>query len=90
MRGMSYTELRRQLKRTLDEIADTREPVRITRRNGPSAILIDEEEYSALLETAYLLRSPANAARLVEALDQSRRGEGRVLDANAILDYPRA
>jgi antitoxin YefM len=48
--------------------------VEITSRRG-SAVLLSRAEYDALEETAHLLRAPANARRLLESLDQARRGE---------------
>ena len=86
MNAVTYTELRRDLKRCLDEVSDAREPIRIVRRSGRSAVLVDEEDFASLLETAYLLRSPANAERLDEALQQAERGEIESVDARALLD----
>ena len=86
MNAVTYTELRRHLKRCLDEVSDAREPIRIVRRSGRAAVLVDEEDYASLLETAYLLRSPANAERLAEALRQADHGDLEKVDARALLD----
>jgi antitoxin YefM len=56
-------------------IAD-REAIRLTRRGKRPVVLLPEDEYEGLLETAHLLRSPANAARLFAALERALNGEG--------------
>ena len=65
---MSYSELRQKLKSALDSVCDTRVPLRITRRNGERVVVLPESEYEALEETAYLLRSPANAEKLLTSM----------------------
>ena len=52
----------------MNRVCDHHEPVIITRQKSPSVVLMSLEDYNAIMETAYLLRSPANAARLREAL----------------------
>ena len=77
MRTTSYSELRKNLARTLDQVTADREPVIITRDRGkPSAVLISLEEFASLEETQHLLRSPANAARLQESLAEFEAGGG--------------
>ena len=49
----------------------------ITRRRDQAVVMMSLEDYEALEETAYLLRSPRNATRLREAIDQLRRGQGK-------------
>jgi len=67
---ISYTQLRNRLAKTLDKVTQDRAPVLITRQKGKAAVLISMEDYSALEETAFLLRSPKNAARLRAAREQ--------------------
>lgn len=79
---ISYTQLRNRLAKTLDKVTLDRAPVLITRQKGKAAVLISMEDYSALEETAFLLRSPRNAARLRAAREQvekeiARRGRRR-------------
>lgn len=79
---ISYTQLRNRLAKTLDKVTQDRAPVLITRQKGKAAVLISMEDYSALEETAFLLRSPRNAARLRAAREQvekeiARRGRRR-------------
>ena len=71
MKEYTYTESRQKLKKVLRMVTEDHELVRITQRNGENAILVAEEDYNSLLETAYLLRSPRNAKRLIEAHNRS-------------------
>lgn len=68
----TYTQARANLASLLDKVVDDREVIVIKRRNNRNVALIAEEELSSLLETAYLLRSPKNAARLISALERSK------------------
>jgi antitoxin YefM len=76
---ITYTQARASLAKLLDEVTQNREIVIIQRRGSEDAALIAAEELSSLLETAYLLRSPANAERLLGALSQALKNEGRPL-----------
>jgi antitoxin YefM len=81
MRTTSYSELRRNLAATLDGVTQDHEPVIITRDRGkPAAVLVSLEDYEALAETGYLLRSPRNADRLIAAIRSLEAGEGRPHD----------
>ena len=71
---ISYSELRKTLKAALDRVCDTRAPLRITRRNGERVVLLPESGYEDLEETAYLLRSPANAKKLLKAMQTPVHG----------------
>jgi antitoxin YefM len=78
MRTTSYTNLRRNLAAELDSVHDNREPVVITRDGGkPAAVLMSLEDFASYEETNHLLRSPTNAARLLEAIAELDRGGGR-------------
>ena len=81
---VTYTQARETLARLLDEVTQDREIVIIKRRSGDDAALIAADELSGLIETAYLLRSPANAQRLLEALSQALKDEGQPLTAEAL------
>ena len=83
MRATSYTELRKNLAATLDRVNADHEPVIITRDRGkPAAVLMSLEDYASFEETCYLLRSPANAERLLSAVAELEAGRGveRTLD----------
>jgi antitoxin YefM len=70
----TYTSLRERLASVLKQVADDREVVIVRRRSARDVALIPAEELAGLMETAYLLRSPKNAQRLLAAL---RRAEDR-------------
>ena len=77
MRATSYTELRKNLAATLDRVNADHEPVIITRDRGkPAAVLMSLEDYGSFEETRYLLRSPANAERLLSAVAELEAGRG--------------
>ncbi len=76
MRSTSYTALRKNLAKTMDEVCHSHAPVMITRSNNDPVIMISLEDYEALNETSYLLRSPANAKRLSTSIDQLESGKG--------------
>ena len=72
----TYTQARARLASLCDEVAESREPYVIERRNHENVALIAEAELESLLETAHLLRSPRNASRLAAALERALEGEG--------------
>ncbi len=76
MTAITATEARRKIFRLIAQVTANREAVEITSKHG-SAMLMSLEEYASLQETAYLLRSPANAKRLLASLAQARKRKGR-------------
>jgi antitoxin YefM len=72
--AITASEARRNLFPLIEQVNNDRMPVEINSRRG-NAVLISRDDYEALEETAHLLRSPANARRLLESLIQARRGE---------------
>jgi len=76
---VSYSSARQRLAGLLDDVTNDRQVVIIRRRNGDRAALIDADELASLTETAHLLRSPANAVRLLDALARALKGGGRTL-----------
>ena len=64
----SYSELRQNLKQTIDWTTSYHEPAFITSHKKRTAVLLSYDDYCSLEETAYLLKSPANAARLLRAV----------------------
>jgi antitoxin YefM len=77
MSTISYTELRRCLASAMDQVNEDHSPLYITRQKGKGAVLLSAEDYSAIEETLYLMSSPRNAARLSEAIEGLRRGQGK-------------
>jgi len=68
----TYTAARDQLKTLMDKVVDDREVVLVRRRQGGDVAMVAAEELEGLLETAHLLRSPRNTARLLKALERSQ------------------
>jgi len=77
MNAISYSHARAKLAATMDRVCDDREPVIITRGGRKAVVMISMEDYNALEETAYLLRSPKNAKRLLEAIESLENGLGQ-------------
>ena len=80
----SYSDARQRLASLMDQVTDTREPVLIRRRGREPVALIAADELAGWLETAYLLRSPKNARRLLEASERSARAEGEAIDVGEL------
>ena len=72
--SITATEARKQLFPLIEQVNSDRVAIEITSRRG-NAVLLSAEEFSALAETAYLLRVPANARRLLESLQQAQPGD---------------
>lgn len=79
MRTIMFSKAREELAGLLDTVAKDRAPVEIVRRDKPSAILIDKDEYEGLMETLHLLSSPANAERLMQSVNEIDQGNVPVL-----------
>ncbi|WP_259720777.1 type II toxin-antitoxin system Phd/YefM family antitoxin [Synechococcus sp. CS-1328] len=69
----TYSAARDQLKTLMDRVVADRDVVVVRRRNGGDVALVAADELEGLLETAHLLRSPRNAARLLSALERARQ-----------------
>lgn len=80
MKTMSYTESRARYAEVLDGVIDDREEVIITRAGHESVVIVSLEDYESLRETAYLMRSPANARRLLDAMERLEDGDGETHD----------
>jgi antitoxin YefM len=74
MAHVTYTELRSNLAKFMDEVCDSRDALLVTRQNARSVVMVSEEEYEGLMETVHLLRSPANATRLLESIAEADEG----------------
>ena len=78
MNAITYTAARENLAGTMDRVSEDRAPVIITRNRDQAVVMLSLEEYEALEETAHLLRSPANARRLLESIQSLEAGKGKV------------
>lgn len=75
MEAKSYSAVRKDLANTMDKVCSDHAPVIITRKNANSVVMMSLEDYNAIEETAYLLRSPANAERLRASIKQAEEGK---------------
>ena len=75
MSHVSYSELRANLAKYMDEVCDSRASLHITRQNARGVVMISEEEFESIMETLHLLRKPANAARLLRSIEEADKGE---------------
>jgi antitoxin YefM len=80
VKTMSYSESRAKYAEVLNAVADDREEIVITRAGHEDVVIVSLEDYESLKETAYLLRSPANARRLLASIEELERGGGTVRD----------
>ena len=76
MRTMSYTESRARYAEVLDAVVNDREEVVITRAGHDPVVIVSLADFESLRETAYLMRSPANARRLLDAMERLESGAG--------------
>ncbi|TLM78047.1 MAG: type II toxin-antitoxin system prevent-host-death family antitoxin [Actinobacteria bacterium] len=82
MDAIPYTTVRARLAEQMDRVCEDHAPIIITRKANSSVVMISLDDYEALEETSYLLRSPRNARRLLEAMAEleSTGGTERELD----------
>jgi antitoxin YefM len=76
MDAISYSTARANLASTMNRVCEDHEPLIITRNGQQSVVMLSLEDFTALEETSYLLRSPANAKRLLTAVEQLTAGGG--------------
>lgn len=77
MKTLSYTEIRNNLAKAIDQVNEDHAPIIITRQKGNAAVLVSLEDFESWQETAYLARSPAMRRRLRSAVNQIERGKGK-------------
>lgn len=80
----TYTRLREQLASVLDQVVNQQEVVIVRRRGAKDVALIPAEELTSLVETAYLLRSPKNARRLLTSLERATQGKRKPESLNKL------
>jgi len=80
MNAVSKIIAQERLDTLMEEVCSDRLPVVITRDSEPAVVLISLEDYKSLQETAYLLQSPNNAKRLMEAINDLESGKGAELE----------
>ena len=77
MKTLSYSAIRNNLAKAIDKVTEDHAPILITRQKGASAVLISLEDFESWQETAYLMRSPVNAAHLRRGIAQVKAGKTR-------------
>ena len=85
MTAISYTAARENLAATMDKVCDDHAPIVITRNREQAVVMMSLADYEALEETAYLLKNPKNARRIMSAVAQLDAGKGvaHAVDLNA-------
>jgi antitoxin YefM len=83
MKTISYTESRARYAEVLDSVVNDREEVVVTRAGHEPVVIVSLADFESLRETAYLMRSPANARRLLDAMERLESGRG---EAHDLLD----
>ncbi|REL26210.1 type II toxin-antitoxin system prevent-host-death family antitoxin [Thalassotalea euphylliae] len=76
MDAISYTTARANLAKTMEKVCEDHAPVIITRKSESPVVMMSLEDYKAMQETTYLLRSPANARALLESIAELEAGKG--------------
>ena len=76
MKAITYTAARQNLAKTMETVCKDHAPVIVTRKTTNSVVIMSLEDFEALEETAYLLRSPKNTRRLIESVVQLEEGQG--------------
>lgn len=77
MNAITYTEAREKLATTIKKVCRNHDPVIITRKREDAVVMMSLDDYESLQETSYLLRSPKNAQRLLEAIKELNGGKGK-------------
>ena len=80
MDSISYTAARSNLAKTMEQVCEDHAPIAITRKGEGAVVMMSMEDYKALEETAYLLRSPKNTRRLIESIAELETGGGSERD----------
>jgi antitoxin YefM len=76
MDAISYTSARANLASTMEQVCNDHAPIIITRKSEAPVVMMSLEDYQAMEETTYLLRSPANARNLLESIAELEAGKG--------------
>jgi len=85
MEAITYSQTRQHLAEIMDKVSDDRAPILVTRQKGRPVVMMSLDDYNALEETAYLLRNPKNAKRLLESIENlmAQGGTARELAPDA-------
>lgn len=76
MKAITYSQARENLAQTITKVCEDHSPVIITKKGTEAVVMMSLEDYEAMEETNYLVRSPRNARRLLESIEQLEAGKG--------------
>jgi antitoxin YefM len=77
MQVTTYTNFRQKLKSYLDKVRNNHTPLYVTSANGEDVVVLSKSDYESMEETFYLLKSPANASRLLQGIEAYEKGLGK-------------
>jgi antitoxin YefM len=77
MQVTTYTDFRQKLKSYLDKVRNNHTPLYVTSAKGEDVVVLSKADYESMEETFYLLKSPANAARLLKSIEDYDNGLGK-------------
>jgi len=80
---VTYTDFRERLAAYMDQVWDSRSPLHVTRQGGRAVVVMSEDEFDGWIETVHLMRSPANARRLLESIVAANAGK---LDEHDLIE----
>jgi len=86
MRAITYTAARENLASTMDRVCEDHHPVIITRNREQAVVMMSLSDYESLQETAYLLKSPANARNLLESIEELTKGTGPAKSLDSLTE----
>lgn len=86
MEHITIGEFKKKLRNVFVRVADDQEAISVVMDEGREVILVDGDEYRSVMETFYLLRSPANAEHLRQGIQQHKAGKTKRIDVEAYLD----
>ncbi len=86
MDAVTYSYTRQHFSDMMDRVNEDRVPLLVTRQKGRPVVMISLDDHNSMEETAYLLRSPSNARRLIDSVDELRRTGGKEHELAADAD----
>jgi antitoxin YefM len=86
MEHITINEFEKKLRNVFGRVADDQEPISVVMDEDREVILVDAAEYRSVMETFHLLRSPANAERLLQGIQQHKEGKTKRINVEAYLD----
>lgn len=86
MEHITISEFEKKFRNVFLRVADDQEPITVVTDEGREIILVDGNEYRSVMETFYLLRSPVNAERLRQGIQQHKEGKTKSIDVETYLD----